>query len=132
MSASQPDPAASGRRSLMDRIARFAVIHGSRRRAIAGLSAVSVGDFFVPALPTQSSVLALGVMQPQRAAWIALVASGGHMDHDTFLKNHGDVVLTMLEGTGLVVVAAIGGRPAVGIPGLVRRTLGIGQRPVTR
>lgn len=72
MSASQPDPAASGRRSLMDRIARFAVIHGSRRRAIAGLSAVSVGDFFVPALPTQSSVLALGLMQPQRAVWIAL------------------------------------------------------------
>ena len=72
MSASQPDPAASGRRSLMDRIARFAVIHGSRRRAIAALSAVSVGDFFVPALPTQSSVLALGLMQPRRAAWIAL------------------------------------------------------------
>ena len=81
MSASQPDPAASGQRSqrsqhgqrgMVDRIARLAVIHGSRRRAIAALSAVSVGDFFVPALPTQSSVLALGLIQPQRAAWIAL------------------------------------------------------------
>ncbi|MDP2817396.1 MAG: hypothetical protein Q8O29_03780 [Polaromonas sp.] len=56
----------------MERVARFAVLHGSRRRAIAALSAVSVGDFFVPALPTQTSVLALGLMQPQRAAWIAL------------------------------------------------------------
>ena len=64
--------AAAGRRCLTDRIARFAVFHGSRRRAIVGLSAVSVGDFFVPALPTQTSVLALGLMQPQRAAWIAL------------------------------------------------------------
>ena len=64
--------AAAGRRCLTARIARFAVFHGSRRRAIVGLSAASVGDFFVPALPTQTSVLALGLMQPQRAAWIAL------------------------------------------------------------
>lgn len=64
--------AAAGRRCLTARIARFAVFHGSQRRAIVGLSAASVGDFFVPALPTQTSVLALGLMQPQRAAWIAL------------------------------------------------------------
>ena len=72
MSASEPGQSAGGRRGLIDRIARFAVIHGSRRRAIAALSTVSVGDFFVPALPTQISVLALGLMQPQRALWIAL------------------------------------------------------------
>ena len=56
----------------MQRIARFAVLQGSRRRAIAALSGVSVGDFFVPALPTQTSVIALGLMQPRRAIWIAL------------------------------------------------------------
>lgn len=56
----------------MQRLARFAVLQGSRRRALLALSGVSVGDFFVPALPTQSSVIALGLLQPQRAAWIAL------------------------------------------------------------
>lgn len=54
------------------RLARYAVLQGSRRRALAALSGASVGDFFVPALPTQTSVLALGLLQPRRAAWIAL------------------------------------------------------------
>jgi membrane protein YqaA with SNARE-associated domain len=56
----------------MYRIARFAVIHGAKKRAIAILGAFSIGDFFVPALPTQTSVIALGLMQPKRALWIAL------------------------------------------------------------
>ena len=54
------------------RLARYAVIHGSRRRALLGLAGASVGDFFIPALPTQTSVVALGMLQPQRAVWIAL------------------------------------------------------------
>ncbi len=57
----------------MRRLSRFAVLQGSRRRAIAVLGGASVGDFFVPALPTQTSVIALGLLQPQRAAWVALV-----------------------------------------------------------
>ncbi|MBA4071277.1 MAG: hypothetical protein C0497_05480 [Gemmatimonas sp.] len=56
----------------MQRLARFSVLQGSRRRALLALSGASVGDFFVPALPTQTSVIALGLLQPQRAAWIAL------------------------------------------------------------
>lgn len=60
----------------MQRIARFAVLQGSRRLVIAALSGVSVGDFFVPALPTQTSVIALGLMQPRRAIWIALAFAG--------------------------------------------------------
>lgn len=60
------------RPGLVARLTRFAVRHGARRRAIAVLSGASVGDFFVPALPTQTSVIALGLMQPQRAAWVAL------------------------------------------------------------
>jgi membrane protein YqaA with SNARE-associated domain len=36
------------------------------------LALVSIGDFFIPALPTQTSVVALGLLQPKRAAWIAL------------------------------------------------------------
>jgi membrane protein YqaA with SNARE-associated domain len=55
-----------------ERLARCAVLHGARRRALLGLAGASVGDFFVPALPTQTSVMALGLLQPQRAAWIAL------------------------------------------------------------
>lgn len=54
------------------RIARYAVLKGAQRRALAALSGISIGDFFVPALPTQTSVVALGLLQPQRAVWIAL------------------------------------------------------------
>lgn len=54
------------------RIARYAVLKGAQRRALLALSGVSVGDFFVPALPTQTSVVALGLLQPKRALWIAL------------------------------------------------------------
>ena len=54
------------------RISRFTVLHGSKRSAIFVLALVSVGDFFIPALPTQTSVIALGLLQPRRALWIAL------------------------------------------------------------
>lgn len=54
---------------------------GGRRRAIGLLALVSAGDFLLPALPTQTSVVALGVLQPRRAAWIAaafaVAAAGG-------------------------------------------------------
>lgn len=60
------------RHGALQRLARWAVLHGSRRRAIGVLASASIGDFFVPALPTQSSVIALGWLQPRRAAWIAL------------------------------------------------------------
>ncbi len=63
---------AAARPSLRARLGRFAVLQGARRRAIAALSLVSVGDFFVPALPSQSSVLALALMQPQRA-WLIIM-----------------------------------------------------------
>jgi membrane protein YqaA with SNARE-associated domain len=55
-----------------ERISRFSVLHGSKRSAIFALALVSIGDFFIPALPTQTSVVALGLLQPKRAAWIAL------------------------------------------------------------
>lgn len=54
------------------RLSRYAVLHGSRRRALVALAGASVGDFFIPALPTQTSVVALGMLQPQRAPWIAV------------------------------------------------------------
>ena len=46
------------------------VLHGRERYSIFGLSVVSVGDFFIPALPTQTSVIALGLLQPKRAVLI--------------------------------------------------------------
>lgn len=55
-----------------ERLLRKVVVHGGRRRALAGFAALSVGDFFVPALPTQSAVIALSLLQPRRAAWIVL------------------------------------------------------------
>ncbi len=46
------------------------VLHGRKRYSIFTLSAVSVGDFFIPALPTQTSVIALGLLQPRRGLLI--------------------------------------------------------------
>ncbi len=51
------------------------VRHGRRRYSIFTLSAVSVGDFFIPALPTQTSVIALGLLQPKRAVLIVIAFS---------------------------------------------------------
>jgi len=48
----------------------WVVLHGRRRYSIFALSALSVGDFFIPALPTQTSVIALGLLQPKRAILI--------------------------------------------------------------
>jgi len=69
---SPQDPASL---SWSDRAARFAVLQGARPRALGVLGGLSVGDFFLPALPTQTSVLALGLMQPHRMHWIVGVFS---------------------------------------------------------
>ncbi len=61
------------KRSLGRRIMDWLVLHGRRRYSIFALSGVSVGDFFVPALPTQTSVMALALLQPKRA--LLIVAS---------------------------------------------------------
>jgi len=45
---------------------------GRKLSAIPALAVVSVGDFFIPALPTQSSVMLLGLLQPKRILLIAL------------------------------------------------------------
>lgn len=71
-SSNKPTANVGGHLRWPQRIARYAVLKGARRRALAALSGISIGDFFVPALPTQTSVVALGLLQPQRAVWIAL------------------------------------------------------------
>jgi membrane protein YqaA with SNARE-associated domain len=58
--------------SRSERLIRFAVRHGGRPRTAVALALVSVGDVLLPALPTQTSVIALGLLQPQRAFAIAL------------------------------------------------------------
>ncbi len=70
---------AGTRTTWSERLLRRLVAGGSRRRALAGFAALSVGDFFVPALPTQTAVIALSLLQPRRAVWIVLgfaLASG--------------------------------------------------------
>ncbi|XZG69730.1 hypothetical protein ACTSKR_13875 [Chitinibacteraceae bacterium HSL-7] len=54
------------------RIYHWTLIHGSRVRAIWLLALASVGDFFIPALPTQSSVILLALLQPQHSRLIVL------------------------------------------------------------
>lgn len=56
--------------SISKRIMDWVVLHGRQRYSIFTLSAISVGDFFIPALPTQTSVIALGLLQPKRVALI--------------------------------------------------------------
>lgn len=58
------------RPSWSERLIHRLVAGGTRRRALAGFAALSVGDFFIPALPTQTAVIALSLLQPRRAAWI--------------------------------------------------------------
>ena len=71
-SSNNPNSNVSDHLRWPQRIARYAVLKGARRRTLAALSGISIGDFFIPALPTQTSVVALGLLQPQRAVWIAL------------------------------------------------------------
>lgn len=56
--------------SWSERLIRRLVASGTRKRSLAGFAALSVGDFFVPALPTQTSAIALALLQPRRAVWI--------------------------------------------------------------
>jgi hypothetical protein len=49
------------------RIYHWTLTHGSHARSIWLLALASVGDFFIPALPTQSSVILLTLLQPQRS-----------------------------------------------------------------
>lgn len=60
----------ANKRSIGRRVMDWIVLHGRRRYSIFALSGVSVGDFFIPALPTQTSVIALGFLQPKRALLI--------------------------------------------------------------
>ncbi|KPH60757.1 hypothetical protein HJP15_11085 [Pseudoalteromonas sp. NEC-BIFX-2020_002] len=46
--------------------------NGAKPNAIPTLAFVSVGDFFIPALPTQTSVILLAWLQPKKAALTAL------------------------------------------------------------
>lgn len=60
------------RLGLAGKIVNWVKRRGTKKRAIPLLACLAVGDFFVPVLPTQSSVIALGILQPKRAPIIAL------------------------------------------------------------
>lgn len=57
-------------RSWSERLVVRAVAGGARRRTLTGFALLSVGDFFLPALPTQTTVVALSLLQPRRGVWI--------------------------------------------------------------
>lgn len=59
----------------MRRVLDWTLRHGREPHSVYFLSALSVGDFFIPALPTQTSVIALGLLQPKRWILIALAFS---------------------------------------------------------
>jgi hypothetical protein len=88
----------------MARIARFAVVRGAERRSLFVLGALSVGDFFVPALPTQTSVIALGLLQPARWLWVATVFAAAAGTGTLLLA----AVLASVTGYAQSLVAAPG------------------------
>jgi len=47
--------------------------NGSKPKAVPMLAGLSIGDFFIPALPTQTSVMLLAWLQPQQRVFIALL-----------------------------------------------------------
>ncbi len=66
------------------RIYQWTLTHGGQARSIWLLALAAVGDFFIPALPTQSSVILLTLLQPQRSrqivlAFVLAAASGAAM-----------------------------------------------------
>ena len=63
------------KRSFAKRCGDWLVKHGRKRYSIFALSGLSVGDFFIPALPTQTSVIALGLLQPRRGWLVVLMFS---------------------------------------------------------
>ncbi|WGV98296.1 hypothetical protein QF117_05405 [Vibrio sp. YMD68] len=56
--------------SIAQRVLAWIGNNGAKEKAIPILAGVSIGDFFVPALPTQTSVMLLAWLQPKRAIWI--------------------------------------------------------------
>ncbi|WP_070963264.1 VTT domain-containing protein [Vibrio sonorensis] len=61
--------------TLGKRVAQWIGRNGSKSKALPILGGISIGDFFVPALPTQTSVILLTWLQPKRAVLIALTFS---------------------------------------------------------
>lgn len=55
------------------RVLQWVKTNGSKPSALPLLGSLSVGDFFIPALPTQSSVILLAILQPARAIAIVLI-----------------------------------------------------------
>lgn len=58
-----------GKQTLAKRVMDWITKNGRKPQAVYILSGISIGDFFVPALPTQTSVMLLAWLQP-RKAWV--------------------------------------------------------------
>ncbi|MGF1911358.1 hypothetical protein L4C38_18195 [Vibrio kasasachensis] len=62
-----------GKQTLAKRVLNWVTKNGKKTKAVYVLAGVSIGDFFVPALPTQTSVMLLAWYQPKKALIIALM-----------------------------------------------------------
>lgn len=58
-----------GKQTLAKRVMDWITKNGRKPQAVYILASISIGDFFVPALPTQTSVMLLAWLQP-RKAWV--------------------------------------------------------------
>ncbi|CAM3171375.1 hypothetical protein QTO01_15500 [Vibrio mytili] len=62
----------SKKSTLTQRILNWISENATKPKALPILGGLSIGDFFIPALPTQTSVILLAWCQPKRAIWIIL------------------------------------------------------------
>ncbi len=69
---SQRTKLGSQKSTLAQRIMNWIGENGTKPKALPILGGISIGDFFIPALPTQTSVILLAWCQPKRSVWIIL------------------------------------------------------------
>lgn len=61
------------KQTVTNRVLNWVMKKGRKPKAVYVLAGISIGDFFVPALPTQTSVILLAWLHPKKAWIIALM-----------------------------------------------------------
>jgi membrane protein YqaA with SNARE-associated domain len=69
--------------------------HGTRRRTVLALAAVSAADYLLPVLPNEGMAVALGILQPTRTRWIGLAFAAASALGALAM---GAVLLTLADG----------------------------------
>ncbi|HAS61121.1 MAG TPA: hypothetical protein DCS35_00260 [Vibrio sp.] len=61
------------KQTVTNRVLYWVMKKGRKPKSVYVLAGISIGDFFVPALPTQTSVILLAWLHPKKTSIIALM-----------------------------------------------------------